>query len=248
MRGSSRTFALALGASAVLGLAFASSSFASLTTSLVDDELRVASNAPNEVNRAVVELRDDGVGIADLRAGVSAGVCPVSGSAIVCGSAVLANVERFRFDLRGGRDQLVIVDPRLIFLPKVRVFTGPQGDRAFTPFTRLRLLSLGPGDDFAQTSLLADTVRGGDGDDNLEPGPGDDVVSGDSGDDIVRGGWRNDLARAFGRSDRRDRLLGGDGRDKVLAKDFTKDKRIDCGGGHDTLRRDRFDPNGKHCE
>ena len=74
------------------------------------------------------------------------------------------------------------------------------------------------------------------------------MVSGDSGDDVVRGGWRGDLARAFGRSDGRDKLLGGDGKDKVLAKDFTKDKRIDCGGGQDTLRRDRFDPAGKHCE
>lgn len=236
-----------MAASAALGLALVSSSAASLTTSLVDRELRLSSNVPNEVNRVVAEFGPDGVAFADLQAGVSAGVCPVNGSAIVCGS-VLNNVERFRFDLRGGRDQLSMVDPRLLFLPRVRVFTGTQDDRVFTPFTRLRLLSLGSGDDLAQTSLLADTVHGGDGDDHLEPGPGDDVVRGDSGNDVVRGGWRGDLARAFGRSDGRDKLLAGDGRDKVLAKDFTKDGKIDCGGGRDTLRRDRFDPADRHCE
>lgn len=236
-----------MAASAALGLGFAPPTSASLTTSLVDDELRLSSNVPNEVNQVVAEFGPDGLAFADLQAGVSAGACPVNGSAIICGS-VLNNVERFRFDLRGGRDRLTIVDPRLLFVPGVRVFTGAQDDRVFTPFTRLRLLSLGPGDDIAQTSLLADTVHGGDGDDRLEPGPGDDVVRGDSGADVLRGGWRGDLARAFGRSDGRDKLFGDQGKDRVLAKDFTKDKRIDCGDGQDVARRDSFDPAAKHCE
>lgn len=247
MRGACRRFALAAGASAALSLSFASSSSASLTTSLVDDELRLSSTVPNEVNRVVAEFGPDGLAFADLQAGVSAGVCPVNGSAIVCGN-VLNNVERFRFDLRGGRDQLSMVDPRLLFLPGVRVFTGTGDDRVFTPFTQLRLLSLGPGDDIGQASLLADTVHGGTGGDHLEPGPGDDIVRGDAGNDVVRGGWRGDLARAFGRSDGRDKLFGDQGKDQVLAKDFTKDKRIDCGDGQDVLRRDSFDPAGRHCE
>ncbi len=233
-------------ASAALGLGFASSSSAALTTALIDDELRISSDVPNEVNRASAEIDDDGLVFRDSKAGVSAGVCPVSGDAIVCGN-VFNGVERFRFDLGGGNDQFLIFDPRLISLPGVRVFMGTGKDQVSSLFTPLSV-ALGPGDDFAQTSLLADKVRGGDGSDRLEPGPGDDLVSGDSGDDLIRGGWRGDLARAFGRSDGRDKLLAGDGKDKVLAKDFTKDKKIDCGGGRDTLRRDRFDPAGKHCE
>ena len=147
----------------------------------------------------------------------------------------------------GDDDQLGIFDPRLISLPGVKVFTGSGNDQVATLFTPLSV-ALGPGDDFAQTSVLADKVRGGDGSDRLEPGPGDDLVSGDSGDDLIRGGWRGDLARAFGRSDGRDKLLAGDGKDKVLAKDFTKDRKLDCGSGQDILRRDRFDPAAKHCE
>jgi RTX calcium-binding nonapeptide repeat (4 copies) len=238
-------------ASAVLGLGFASSSSASLTSALIDKELRLSSDVPNEVNHATIELDDnDGLVFRDSKAGVSAGVCPVSGASIVCGN-IFGNVKRVRFDLGGGNDQFSIIDPRLIVFPRVRVFMGAGNDQVLSLFTPLSV-ALGTGDDFAQTSVLADKVHGDGGNDRLAPGPGDDIVSGDSGDDVVRGGWRKDdlgeVGQAFGRSDGRDKLFGGGGKDKVLAKDFTKDKRIDCGGGSDTLRRDRFDPVGKHCE
>jgi hypothetical protein len=246
VRGSSGRFALALIVAALVSLAFASSSPAALTTSLIDDELRISSDAPNEANHAIMEISDNGLEFVDQEAGVAAGVCPVNGSAIVCG-AVLNNVRRFRFDLRGGNDQLLVFDPRLIIVPTIKVFMGGGNDQMGSLFAPVSA-SLGAGDDFAQTSFLADKIRAGDGDDELEPGPGDDLARGGSGDDVVRGGWTEDFDLPIGRSDGRDKLLGDKGKDKVLAKDFTKDRRIDCGDGQDVVRRDSFDPPARHCE
>jgi hypothetical protein len=217
-----------------------------LTSSLIDGELRLSSDTANEVNQAIMELGGDGLEFQDVTAGVSAGVCPVNGNAIVCGS-VLDNVDRFRFELRGGNDALSIVDPRFIAFPVISASMGAGKDGVFSLFAPVSA-SLGPGDDIAQTSFLADRIRAGDGDDRLNPGPGDDLASGDSGADVVRGGWPKDFGLPISRSDGRDRLLGGDGGDRILAKDLTKDRRIDCGGGSDTVRRDRFDPAGRHCE
>jgi hypothetical protein len=244
MNGSLGRFTLALGASALLGLALASSSSAALTSSLIDDELRLTSDDLREKNQALIEIGDNGLEFRDLKAGVSAGVCPVSGGAIVCGP-ILNGVSRFRISLRAGNDLLQTFDPRLIGLPRVKALMGSGDDQVSTLFTPVDA-DLGQGDDFAHTSLLADVVKGGGGVDQLEPGPGDDFVDGGAGDDLLRGGFRRDVGT--GRSDGRDTLLGGDGKDKVLAKDFTKDKRIDCGAGRDALRRDRFDPRPKRCE
>jgi RTX calcium-binding nonapeptide repeat (4 copies) len=246
VRGRFPRFAIGVAASAALSLGFASASSAALTTALIDDELRISSDAPNEVNHAIMEVGNDQLEFVDQEAGVSAGACPVNGSAIVCGN-VLNGVERFRFDLRGGNDRLLIFDPRFIAFPTIKVFLGDGNDQITSLFAPVAA-SLGPGDDVAQTSFLADKIRGNGGDDELLPGPGDDLVRGGSGDDLVRGGWDEDFGLPIGRSDGRDKLLAGNGKDKVLAKDFTKDRRIDCGGGRDTVRRDRFDPAGRHCE
>jgi Ca2+-binding RTX toxin-like protein len=230
----------------VLALALASSSSAALTTSLIGNELRVTSNVPSEVNQVSIQIGDDGLEFRDQATDPSPGFCPATGDTIACTSDNFANVKRFRFDLGGGADTFAVLDIRLVGLPRSKVFTGTGDDQVFSLAPTSTFL--GPGDDVGRGSQVTDKFDGGDGNDKIEPGPGDDTVIGGNGKDVLRGGYADPKLLGQGRADGRDKLIGGAGRDKILARDFTQDKKIDCGGGHDSLRRDSFDPKGKHCQ
>jgi hypothetical protein len=107
----------------------------------------------------------------------------------------------------------------------------------------------GPGDDLLTSITPAierdlvlrgetgdDQVLGGAGDDTLEGGPGADALYGRAGKDGLDGGTG------------RDKFFGGVGADRLLAKDGTRDTRLDCGAGADSLSRDaRLDPAPISC-
>jgi hypothetical protein len=64
------------------------------------------------------------------------------------------------------------------------------------------------------------------------------------GDDVLIGNGR---ANVFVGDVGRDRYVTKGGKDKIRARDFTRDKRIDCGAGRDMARLDPFDPAGVSC-
>ena len=69
-------------------------------------------------------------------------------------------------------------------------------------------------------------------------------LEGSKGADILIGdGRRNSLLGHDGR----DIFISGGGKDYVDARDDGRDRRISCGGGRDTLLRDRRDPRGRGC-
>ena len=69
-------------------------------------------------------------------------------------------------------------------------------------------------------------------------------LEGSEGADVLIGnGRRNSLLGHGGR----DIFKAGGGRDYVDARDDGRDRRISCGGGRDTLLRDRGDPRGRRC-
>lgn len=240
-----RRFGWALAATSLASLTIAASASAALTTAADGNTLRVFSNNPGEQNSARVEIDDDeGLIFTDSEAGAQAGFCPVVADDIVCGND-LNGFSKIRFELSGGNDSFATFDPRLIGLAGLRVLMGPGEDQVFTlaPVN----LSLGPGNDAAALSLVADKADGGEGNDLIFGGTGDDVLKGGPGNDKLDGGFQDKTLEGFGDSDGRDTFIGGPGRDKILAKDFTKDRKIDCGPGRDKVKRDRFDPKPKNC-
>ncbi len=105
----------------------------------------------------------------------------------------------------------------------------------------------GTGSDAVPTGLPV-TVYGGQGDDTIRSGRGSDRLFGDSGADFIAAGRGDDLlgdSRDLGR----DSYLGGPGRDRIRARDGSRDRRIDCGGGRgERARRDRgLDPRAVSC-
>jgi RTX calcium-binding nonapeptide repeat (4 copies) len=104
----------------------------------------------------------------------------------------------------------------------------------------------------------ADVLAGDDGDDTLEGGPGNDALSGLDGNDTLTAGEGNDsLVGDRGN----DRLEGGKGADSFEAGagddvllggggEFkgTREKRIRCGAGDDSLTAGPADPFVSDCE
>ena len=84
------------------------------------------------------------------------------------------------------------------------------------------------GNDVLTGSTGNDRVSGSDGDDRLNGGTGADRLSGGDGRDSLLGGRG------------RDSFSGGDGRDRLNAADG-RGERVNCGGGRDIARVDRFD-------
>jgi len=107
---------------------------------------------------------------------------------------------------------------------------GPGNDRlaSITPAVDRELTLRGENGD--------DELLGEAGADRLEGGPGDDRLIGRAGKDRLDGGTGKDT------------FFGGPGADSLLAKDGTRDKRLDCGAGADSLTRDlRLDPAPISC-
>lgn len=91
-------------------------------------------------------------------------------------------------------------------------------------------LSMGGGDDRAESGLADDRVSGGDGRDRIDGGAGDDELHGDGGDDLIFGGEGDDVLRGGAG---RDFLFGGEGRDVLEAADGDA---LDGGEGDDLYR------------
>jgi hypothetical protein len=104
----------------------------------------------------------------------------------------------------------------------------------------------------------ADALDGGEGDDSLEGGAGKDTLNGQGGNDTLTAGDGNDV---LGGGDGNDRLEGGKGADSfdggagddVLlggGGEFkgTREKRIRCGAGDDSLTAGPADPFVSDCE
>ena len=106
------------------------------------------------------------------------------------------------------------------------------------------LLKLGPGNDRGQAGLGAGRIIGGPGNDRLVGFGGPDTLIGGAGNDVLD---RQGTGDSVEPNDGRDRYFGGPGADKIRARDFTRDLRISCGPGRDTLSRDRFDPRPSGC-
>ncbi|MEW6353115.1 MAG: heme peroxidase, partial [Pseudomonadota bacterium] len=75
------------------------------------------------------------------------------------------------------------------------------------------LTFIGAGDFSGAGNTLANTLRGGAGNDTLEGGGGNDVLNGGDGDDTLRGGIGNDTLLGLGGNDT---LEGGDGNDTLF--------------------------------
>jgi RTX calcium-binding nonapeptide repeat (4 copies) len=87
-------------------------------------------------------------------------------------------------------------------------------------------------------------LRGEAGNDQLLSGAGADLLEGGAGGDTLNGrGGRDRLNGGTGR----DVFFGGTGIDRLLARDSTRDVRLDCGAGADSLSRDRIDPAPISC-
>jgi RTX calcium-binding nonapeptide repeat (4 copies) len=87
-------------------------------------------------------------------------------------------------------------------------------------------------------------LRGEAGNDQLLAGAGVDQLEGGAGGDVLNGrGGRDRLNGGTGR----DAFFGGAGADRLLARDATRDVRLDCGAGADSLSRDRVDPSPISC-
>lgn len=123
-----------------------------------------------------------------------------------------------------------------------------------------------------QTGAIRDSVggdieiiRGGTGNDTIIGSDGDEILSGRAGNDVIRAGAGDDVVRGKNGDDflvgksGDDRVKGGlgvdvmkgkNGIDRLLARDGTRDRRINCGGGDDSLefaKVDGVDPRAKRC-
>jgi hypothetical protein len=221
---------------------------AALTTSFDDVTLRVFSDAANEQNAVNASLTEDGFVIADSEAGAAAGFCGASGDEINLGDCPFAppGPDTVLFELGGGADSISILDPRLLlFVGQLRFEAEMGADTDFIGSFAPIDAAMGPGDDRAVTAFGRNRLQGGPGSDQLEAGVGDDTVDGGPGGDRLWGGQREDDELDVG--DGSDKMLGGPGSDRLAAKDKTRDRKIDCGGGNDSVKRDRFDPKPKSC-
>jgi RTX calcium-binding nonapeptide repeat (4 copies) len=110
----------------------------------------------------------------------------------------------------------------------------------------------GAGDDRLWGGGSADVLSGGPGADTLLGQGGNDRLAGGPGPDTLLGGPGNDTIvevpnYAPGTLDSgSNRIDGGSGRDRIDVANGRRD-RVDCGGGKDTVKADRFD-RLKHCE
>ena len=115
-----------------------------------------------------------------------------------------------------------------------RLDGGPGSDRLWGGGAP-DVLSGGPG---------ADVLRGQGGNDRLAGGPGPDTLLGGPGADSI-----DEMANSYAAGSlesAHNRVDGGGGRDRIDVANGRRDF-VDCGGGKDTVKADRFD-RLKHCE
>ena len=132
---------------------------------------------------------------------------------------------------------------------------GPSEVECSTFFTPQRLtVELLDGDDAFNTTVpLQNSVRGGDGADQLGGGPGHDSLDGQAGEDVLWGGPGNDVLIGGSGSDTlvgeagSDRISADQGGDRIEARDGSVDD-VGCGEGIDAVGADPIDRVASDCE
>jgi hypothetical protein len=129
------------------------------------------------------------------------------------------------------------------------VLRGDAGDDTLSGNSGGDTLIGADGDDFLSGGFGDDSLDGGAGDDGFESGVGNDTLIGGSGSDKMSGDRGNDRLEG-GRG--ADSLFGGAGDDVLLGGggEFTgtREKRISCGAGDDSLTAGPADPFVSDCE
>jgi Ca2+-binding RTX toxin-like protein len=111
-------------------------------------------------------------------------------------------------------------------------WTGDAQGDVFSSIERLQLTNL---DDTFRGDANANSVYGGDGNDQIFGGGGDDGLTGGNGNDIIQGGNGNDAIRGDGFAGRPgDDYLQGNAGDDVLSGEGGNDRMVG-GTGNDTL-------------
>lgn len=216
-------------------LAFPAGAAATTTGSVVGGQVHVTSGP--EVNTVHVTINTglDVWEIRDFEAPVAATApCVLSGAAIQC--PIGPSGSGLRADAGDGNDAIVYGDTLLLAEAQPLTFNGEGGDDTlFGGLLAVSRESGGSGNDRIRGGLLPDTQLGGPGADRLLGLDRSDTQVGGDGPDFLKG------------EEGRDDYSSGSGRDVVRARDFTKDLKIDCGSGRDTVSKDAFDPRPRHC-
>jgi hypothetical protein len=188
-----------------------------------------------EVNRirvtvtpSEVRITDTGAPLVDL-APAEPTCRSLSGSVITCDRIA---TETMRMQMRDGNDRIEFreegddLEQPLAFA--ARGGAGNDTLTAITPAVERDLVLRGEAGN--------DQLFGAAGADLLEGGTGADVLTGRAGKDRLDGGTGPDT------------FLGGSGADRLLAKDGTRNTKLNCGSGSDSLSRDvRMDPSPISC-
>ena len=178
-----------------------------------------------EVNRirvtvtpSEVRITDTGAPLVDL-APAEPTCKSLSAAAIRCERIA---TETMRMQMRDGNDRIefreVGDDLEQPFAFSARGGPGNDVLSAITPAVERDLVLRG--------ETGNDELFGAAGNDLLEGGTGADVLTGRAGKDRLDGGTGPDT------------FLGGSGADRLLAKDGTRDAKLNCGSGADSLSRD----------
>jgi hypothetical protein len=222
-----------------LGVAMPAVAHADTEASVVGDEIRIESGPEDnsievgyQLFAGFVSIEDPGVPL------IGTPTCPEDGDRLEC--PLSKTTTGIVAETGGGADRMEFLAAYLSFVGPLLAtsFSGGSGDDTFAAIGRGRLDG-GPGKDRLTGGSLGD-----DPDNVLLGGGGADVLTDNEGDDALKGGGGGDRLKG---GDDRDRYAAGSGRDRVRARDFTQDRRINCGSGDDRLRSDPFDPAPQSC-
>jgi Ca2+-binding RTX toxin-like protein len=129
------------------------------------------------------------------------------------------------------------------------VIRGGDGDDGLDGNTGNDSLISGAGNDFLSGGAGDDNVQSGDGNDKLNGNEGNDTLTAGDGNDALTGAEGNDRLEAGKGSDSLD---GGAGNDVLQTAEGeftgTRESRIRCGTGDDTLTAGPSDPFVSDCE
>ncbi|MGZ0171123.1 MAG: Calx-beta domain-containing protein [Planctomycetales bacterium] len=166
-----------------------------------------------------------------------------TGSVSVTGFGLEAGIEAVIINGGSGNDTVTITDIDQVGALVMTVNGGSGGDTISASGASIGNVRLGIngqlGDDTLTGSADADTITGGDGNDDIAGENGDDTLSGNAGADLISGGDGNDVVDGNDGNDTAlgdagdDSLLGSFGND-MLTGDVGNDT-IDGGFGDDLL-------------
>ena len=218
-------------------LAAAPAASAAITANVDGDVIRVEGGPEENTIEVFYAVIAEELHFSDPAGVVGTPTCPDVGGELQC--PVTATTARVSFTTGGGADTVEFLAAFRSFVGAALAtdFDGGGGRDVFAAIGR-GVLEGGPGADRLTGGAdqeAANRLVGGSGNDRLTDTEGNDKLFGEGGADVLVGG------------DDRDRYNGGAGRDLIRARDFTKDLGINCGPGHDRVRRDPFDPRPRSC-